>query len=36
MFKFVARGMNFLLGKSFQNQHIFLSSSLEYLKNQGI
>ncbi len=32
MFKSVARAINFLLGKSFQNQHIFLSSSLEYLK----
>jgi O-methyltransferase len=32
MFRLVAKGMNFLLGKNFQNKHIFLSSSLEYLK----
>lgn len=31
MFKFFAKGANFLFGKSFQNEKIFLSSSLEYL-----
>ncbi|MEO8821515.1 MAG: TylF/MycF/NovP-related O-methyltransferase [Ginsengibacter sp.] len=34
MFKFFAKGANFLLGKSFQNNKIFVSSSLEYLKRQ--
>ena len=31
MFKFLAKGANYLLGKSFQNNKIFVSSSLEYL-----
>ncbi|MDE3182693.1 MAG: methyltransferase [Bacteroidota bacterium] len=34
MFKFVARGINFLLGKSLQNRHIIVSSSLEYLQRK--
>lgn len=32
MLKLVARGINFLMGKTFQKEHIFLSGSLEYLK----
>ena len=32
MFKFAAKGMNFLFGKSLQGQHVFLGGSLEYLK----
>ena len=32
MFKFLAKSANFLLGKRLQNDKIFLSSSLEYLK----
>ncbi len=31
MFKFLAKGANYLLGKNFQNNKIFVSSSLEYL-----
>ena len=32
MLKQAAKGMNLLLGKALQNQHMFLSSSLKYLK----
>jgi len=32
MFKFLAKSANYLLGKNFQNNKIFVSSSLEYLK----
>ena len=32
MFKLIARGVNFLLGKGLQKEHVFLSNSLEYLK----
>ena len=31
MFKFLAKGANYLLGKNFHNNKIFVSSSLEYL-----
>jgi len=34
MLKQAAKGMNLLLGKVLQNQHIFLTSSLTYLKRQ--
>lgn len=32
MFNSIARGVNFLLGKGLQNEHVFVSSSLKYLK----
>jgi O-methyltransferase len=34
MFKLAAKGMNFLLGKSLQNRHIIVSSSLAYLQRK--
>jgi O-methyltransferase len=34
MLKQAAKGMNLLLGKALQSQHLFLSSSLKYLKRK--
>ena len=36
MLKQAAKGMNLLLGKALQNQHLFLSSSLNYLKRSRV